>query len=50
MMVGKIFDLNAEGLSNISINRALNVSAETNILAIASDPDKEEIIAATVEI
>jgi predicted amidohydrolase len=50
MMVGRIFDLNAEGLSNVSINRNLGAGvAETGLLAIATSPRSEEIVAVTVE-
>jgi predicted amidohydrolase len=51
MMVGRIFDLDAEGLSTIAINRNLReATAETDILAIATNPAEEEIVTATVEI
>lgn len=51
MMVGRIFDLEAEGCSTICRNtgRVGAPPAET-IVAIASDPKAEEIVAAKVEL
>jgi hypothetical protein len=51
MMVGRIFDLEAEGRSSISVNTGHpGASLEDSLLAIAADPAGEEIVAATVEV
>jgi predicted amidohydrolase len=49
MMVGRIFDLEAEGRSSIVVNTGRpGASLEDSLLAVAADPAGEEIIAATV--
>jgi hypothetical protein len=52
MLVGAVFeDMLAEGLSSVSVNTGrLGACWEEGILAIASRPDAEEIVAATVDI
>ncbi len=52
MMVGEVFaDMYAEGLSSISQNTGrAGASWEDGVLAIASHPDAEEIVAAVVEL
>jgi predicted amidohydrolase len=51
MLVGGVFDdMYAEGLSSIAVNTGRpGASWEEGIIAIASRPDAEEIVAATVE-
>lgn len=50
MMVGKILDLHAEGLSNISWNTGdPSTPGEKALLAVAERPDEEAVVAATVE-
>jgi len=50
MMVGQIFDLVGGGRSSISINTGRpGASLEDALLAIATTPDGEEIVAATVD-
>lgn len=51
MMVGAVFeDMAAEGLSSVSLNTGRpGASWEEAVLAMASRPDGEEIVAATVE-
>ncbi|MDP2950687.1 MAG: nitrilase-related carbon-nitrogen hydrolase [Chloroflexota bacterium] len=50
MMVGRIFDLEAEGRSSISVNTGRpGASLEDALLAIAARPDEEEIIFASVD-
>ncbi len=51
MMVGKIFDLEAEGRSIISRNTGrTDAPREETIVAIAERSDEEEVVAATVEV
>jgi len=51
MMVGRIFDLEAEGRSSISLNTGqLGASLENALLAIAAKPTEEEIICASVDV
>ncbi len=51
MMVGAVFeDMLAEGLSSIAVNTGRpGASWEDGVLAMAARPDREEVIAATVE-
>ncbi len=50
MLVGKILDLEAEGLSSISWNTGdPAMPGEKALLAVAGRPDQETIVAATVE-
>lgn len=50
MQVGKILDLEAEGLSNISWNTGdPSTPGEKALLAVADRPDEEAIVAATVD-
>ena len=52
MMVGEVFeDMLAEGLSSIAVNTGrVGASWEDGVLAMAHQPDAEEIVAATVEL
>ncbi len=51
MMVGRIFDLEAEGRSSISLNTGRpGASLEDILLAIAARPTEEEIICASVDV
>ncbi len=52
MMVGAVFeDMNAEGLSSVARNTGrAGASSEDGVLAIASRPDAEEIVAAVVDL
>jgi predicted amidohydrolase len=51
MMVGRVFDLEAEGRSSISLNTGRpGASLEDAILAIADTPTEEEIVWATVDV
>jgi predicted amidohydrolase len=50
MLVGKILDLEAEGLSSVSWNTGdPSTPGEKALLAVAARPDEEAIVAATVE-
>ena len=50
MMVGKILDMHAEGVSNISWNTGdPSTPGEKALLAVAERPDEETVAAATVE-
>ena len=50
MLVGKILDLEAEGLSSVSWNTGdPSTPGEKALLAVAERPDEEAIVAATVE-
>jgi predicted amidohydrolase len=50
MLVGKIFDLEGQGLSSISWNAGdPSTLGEKALLAVAARPDEEAIVAATVE-
>jgi predicted amidohydrolase len=50
MLVGKILDLEAEGLSSVSWNTGdPSTPGEKALLAVADRPDEEAIVAATVE-
>jgi predicted amidohydrolase len=50
MLVGRIFDLEAEGLSSVSWNTGdPSTPGEKALLAVAERPDEEAIVAATVE-
>jgi predicted amidohydrolase len=51
MLVGKILDLEAEGLSSVSWNTGdPSTPGEKALLAVADRPDEEAIVAATVEL
>ena len=51
MMVGRVFDMEAEGCSSICRNTGLiGAPPDETIVAIAHDPRAEEIVAATVEL
>jgi len=51
MMVGRILDMEAEGCSTICHNTGrVGAPPEETIIAIASNPKAEEVVAATVEL
>ena len=52
MLVGAVFeDMLAEGLSSIAVNTGRpGASWEDGVIAIASKPDAEEIVTATVDL